>query len=396
MHASDVTRDTKRADPAGSFSAESWLDPAFTSEMTELVAAACDHDPDDDAIKCVVWDLDDTVWEGVLLEEDTVRLRDGVRDVLETLDRRGIVCSIASRNDRELALQKLEELGLASYFLVPQIGWGDKSTSIQRIAAELNIGIDSLAFVDDQPFERDEVRQRCPAVMCVDASDIRRLLEIPRLMPRAVTDDSRSRRLMYHLESDRRQAQQGFTGSTEDFLASLGLVFTLWPLGDDDLERAAELTKRTHQLNSSGRVYSEEMLADRRRSGSDMLLMAALSDTYGPYGKVGFCHVERGPAVWTIRLLAMSCRVAARRVDAALTAHLLRQAAAAGARLRIDYVPNGRNGAVLDTFRRLGFTEIESDGAALLLEAPRGHTGAMPSFVTIVERAEPPDATLRT
>src|SRR5262245_44229810 len=102
-------------------------------------------------LKCVVWDLDNTVWDGIWLEDEEVRPKPGVAEVIRVLDERGVLHSIASRNDHEAAMAKLAELGLAEYFLYPRINWNSKSSSIQGIAADINIGIDALAFVDDQP-----------------------------------------------------------------------------------------------------------------------------------------------------------------------------------------------------------------------------------------------------
>lgn len=144
-------------------------------------------------VKCVVWDLDNTVWDGVLLEDGDVKLRPGVVEVIRTLDGRGILHSIASRNDHDAAMAKLEEFGIAEYFLYPQITWDNKSDSIRVIAETINIGIDTLAFVDDQPFERDEVSYAHPQVLCVDALDAERLPDLPRMQPRFVTEDSRER-----------------------------------------------------------------------------------------------------------------------------------------------------------------------------------------------------------
>lgn len=108
-------------------------------------------------IKCVVWDLDNTVWNGVLIEDAKVTPRDGIKEIIETLDERGILQSIASKNDAGCALAKLRELGLDEYFIYPQINWGNKSSSVKEIAKSINIGIDTLALIDDQAFERDEV-----------------------------------------------------------------------------------------------------------------------------------------------------------------------------------------------------------------------------------------------
>ena len=148
-------------------------------------------------IKCVVWDLDNTVWNGILLEDKTVSLKPGIDKIIKTLDERGILQSIASRNDFNSALNKLKEFGLEEYFLYPQINWGSKAESVKAIVKALNIGIDTIAFIDDQQFELDEVKYSHPKVFCIDACDINSAIDTPELNPKFITQDSKIRRKMY-------------------------------------------------------------------------------------------------------------------------------------------------------------------------------------------------------
>ena len=101
-------------------------------------------------IKCVVWDLDNTLWDGTLVESDNVVLKDNAENIIKTLDERGILQSISSKNDFEVAKKKLEELGLWKYFIYPQISWNSKSEALRIIQESINIGQDTIAFVDDQ------------------------------------------------------------------------------------------------------------------------------------------------------------------------------------------------------------------------------------------------------
>src|SRR5262245_5295950 len=132
-------------------------------------------------IKCVVWDLDDTLWDGTLLEGD-VYLREEALHALKVIDSRGILQSIASRNDYDTAMARLEEMGIAEYFLFPQINWNNKSQSVRKIIEELNIGADSVVFLDDQEFERQEVSFTLPEFMCFDPGRLRWLLEFPAMI----------------------------------------------------------------------------------------------------------------------------------------------------------------------------------------------------------------------
>lgn len=116
--------------------------------------------PIENKVKCVVFDLDHTLWNGILLEDGGGRVRDDAVRLIEALDRRGVLVSVASKNDPDQALAALKAFGLADYVLHPQIGWGPKSESLERIAAALNIGIDTFAFVDDAASERDEVDRK--------------------------------------------------------------------------------------------------------------------------------------------------------------------------------------------------------------------------------------------
>ena len=210
-------------------------------------------------IKCVVWDLDNTIWDGILLEDNAVRLRMDVVEVLEELDRRGILLSIASRNAFEVALAKLAEFGIREDFLYPQINWNSKSFSIRAIAQSLNIGLDTLAFVDDQPFEREEVQFELSGVWCVDAVNIKKLLDLPMLKPRFITPESKLRRKMYLSDMQRQRAESVFGGASEEFLRQLGMIFTIKRAQEEDLQRAEELTIRTNQLNTTGYTYSVPM-----------------------------------------------------------------------------------------------------------------------------------------
>src|ERR1044071_8510842 len=251
------------------------------------------------SIKCVVWDLDNTVWDGILLEDPEVKLRPGVAEAIRELDERGILHSVASRNDHEAAMRKLAELGLAEYFLYPRINWNSKASSIEGIAADINIGMDAIAFVDDQPFEREEVAFSHPQVMCIDSVEVPRLVELPELLPRFITDDSRMRRKMYMADIERNRVEADFVGPKEEFLATLGLAFTIADCREEDLKRAEELTVRTHQLNTTGYTYSYEELDAFRKSDGHKLLICSLTDRHGTYGKIGLALLECGPEVWT-------------------------------------------------------------------------------------------------
>lgn len=334
-------------------------------------------------IKCVVWDLDHTLWDGVLLEDDEVVPRQHVVDHIRRLDRMGVLHSVASKNDSEAAEAKLRELGLAEYFLFPQISWNAKSDSVQRIAAALNLGLDAFAFVDDQAFERAEVASVHPQVTCVDVAELDEMLARPEFRPRFVTDESAQRRAMYQGQLVRDEVARDFVGTNDEFLASLDMVFGIAPARREDLQRAEELTVRTNQLNSTGRTYSYDELDELRVSPDHLLLVASLTDRFGSYGKIGLALVEKGETVWHLRMLLMSCRVMSRGVGMVLLSHITRLAAAAGVGLHADFVETGRNRMMQITYAFSGFREVARDGSQVVLAADLAAVQEPPSYVRL-------------
>lgn len=320
-------------------------------------------------VKCLVWDLDNTLWRGTLLEDHSVTVDPHAVAVVQELDRRGILNSIASRNEESLALDVLRRHGLDEYFLYPQINWNAKDVSVKAVAAALNIGIDTLAFIDDQPFDRAEVAFSLPEVRCYSPIDLGFLLDLPDFNPPFVTPESAQRRLMYLADAARTHEEAEFSGPKEEFLASLSMRFTISPAREEDLQRAEELTVRTNQLNTTGRTYSYDELKALAESDSHLLLVAELEDKHGSYGKIGLALVETSADVWVLKLLLMSCRVMSRGVGAVMLNHVMRSAAEAGARLQAELIPNDRNRMMLITLRLGGFKEGGRDGDMLILES---------------------------
>ncbi|GII54380.1 haloacid dehalogenase [Planotetraspora thailandica] len=335
-------------------------------------------------VKCLVWDLDNTLWDGVLLEGDDVKPFPHALATLKALDERGILHSVASRNDPEAALAKLREFGLEDYFLYPQIGWQAKSMSLKAIASDINIGVDALAFVDDQPFEREEVAFALPDVLCIDATEVATMLDMPEFTPRFVTEDSRRRRQMYRADQHRKVVEADFEGAQEAFLESLRMRFTIKEATQEDLQRAEELTLRTNQLNTTGYTYSYRELEAVLASDRHLLLTAALEDRYGPYGTIGLALVEKADTSWTIKLLLMSCRVMSRGVGTILISHIKRLARDRGVRLLGEFVPTGRNRQMLITYKFNRFSEVERRGELAVFEADLTTIPPDPRYVHVV------------
>jgi len=320
------------------------------------------------SIKCIVWDLDNTLWKGVLLEDVQVDLFENMREILETLDQRGVLQAIASKNDYDTAMKQLKSYGLDEYFLYPQINWNSKSSSIRAIAESLNIGLDSIAFIDDQSFEREEVSFALPEVMCIDSADLDHLLAMPELQPRFITSESKLRRQMYLSDIKRKEIEDSFIETDESFLATLDMAFSFKPAEEADLQRAEELTVRTNQLNTTGYTYDYDELNQFRLSDNHLLLSATLDDKYGTYGTIGLALVELTDEVWTLKLLLMSCRVMSRGVGTIMMSHVMNEAKKAGVRLQAEFLRTDRNKMMFVTYKFGGFKQVGKKGDLVILE----------------------------
>ena len=312
-----------------------------------------------------MWDLDGTLWDGVLAEGDTPLLRSDVANLIRELDRRGVLQSLASRNDAS-ALGVLERFGLRDYFLHPQLGSAAKSSAIARIAAELGLALDAIAFVDDEAFERAEVASVHPGVVTVDARDAATLLtrqdiSIP---PGAGID----RRRLHQSELQRRSAETEAGGPSEAFLATLGMRLVARRAGPSDLDRIEELMVRTNQLNTTGRFIARAEL-DRLCAAEDHLaLVVELRDRFGDYGTIGFALVEVREERWTMRMLMVSCRVEDRGVGSAVLCYLIQLAHRQGAGFFAEYVRTEKNRRMYVTLKLAGFNEVDRSAAGVLLQ----------------------------
>ena len=278
-------------------------------------------------VKCVVWDLDNTLWEGTLIETEdpaTLTLRPGILKVIKELDSRGILQSVASKNDEAAAMAVLERLGVADYFLYPQIHWNPKSGSLEQIANSLNIGIDALALIDDTAFERQQVASVWPQVRTYDVTETCGLLVLPEFdVP--ITAESKARREMYRAEEKRNILMTDAQTDIAEFIRKCNLRMRLFePITEEEKLRCYELTVRTNQLNMTGKKYTAAEFAEILARRDHKNFAFSCTDDFGDYGIVGFgqYRVEGETLVFTE--FAMSCRVAGKFVESALFSRLLK------------------------------------------------------------------------
>jgi FkbH-like protein len=315
-------------------------------------------------VKCVVWDLDNTLWDGVLLENDVVRLNRSALDLLKAFDDRGILASVASKNDFALAYRKLIDFGIAEYMLFPQINWLPKSEGIKIIAEKLNIGLDTFVFIDDNPFELAEVSQTLPMVMCVQSADIARLLDDPRFAG-STSAEAKRRRSMYREAMVREEEQRKFGEDFFGFLRTCDIKLRIMPYAPEFFDRLSELVQRTNQLNFSGRKYKrheiESLLTDERLE----IWLLDCSDKFGSYGVVGCGIVSRGADEVRIEDFMLSCRVQGKFVEQAFFNAMVD--GDTSKRLWVNFRATGRNTPAQQCLSTIGF-EVSPNEVGMVLD----------------------------
>jgi methoxymalonate biosynthesis protein len=333
-------------------------------------------------VKAVVWDLDGTLWPGVALESEVApEPYQEVVSILDTLAARGILLSLASRNPTSIGELVEGAPALTGRFVAPQFGWGRKAEALRRIADELEIGLDTVAFVDDDPFERADVERSLPEVVVLAPEELRDALSWPEFDPGPVTAAGRSRVDSYRRRARRRAARAEFAGSEEDFLRSCELRATVREARSEDQDRLVELARRTTQYNSTGVPYQP----------GELTAVIELSDRFGDDGLVGLASVAApdGPE-WTIELVAVSCRAGGRGALPILVTGVARRARAAGAtRLSVWCRLTDRNVPVRLGLRQAGFAATSRTGGTATFSRDLADAPAYPEWVAVDDRLSP-------
>lgn len=314
-------------------------------------------------VKCVIWDLDNTLLSGVYLESaarppapDPAMLA-----VLQQLRARGIIHAIATRNPPEAARYAAAVTG--QHFAAAESGWGRKSDAVRRIITDLGLGPDAVAFVDDDLYERAEVSLAVPEALVLSPEDMADAVGWPEFSPATVTAEARRRGELYAQRRRRQEEARAFAGSRDEFLRYCGTRVAIAPAAAADAPRLHELSVRTHQFNTTGEAVAEAELRALIASPAHQVTTVRLSDRFGDDGLVGGSIIELGRGVWTVTLLMMSCRAMGRGVIEALLAWLARSAVRDGAReLTVPCLVSPRNVPLRLALAASGFRAPEDAG----------------------------------
>lgn len=317
-------------------------------------------------VKVVAWDLDNTLWHGILVNDNGVILNQNAVDVLKELDKRGILNTIVSKNDESNAMQMIESLGLKDYFLYPAINWGQKSENIKVIAKHLNLGINSFAFIDDNVRERDEVSQSLPCVRVFADTEIDTLLnrnefDVP------ITETSQKRRLLYMEDAKRVSIKEKFGDDYDGFLRSLEMKLIKEPIIDDNRSRCFELLSRSNQLNLSTNRYNDAEYEALLKNESMLCRAIRVSDKYGDYGVVAFVSVRIDGCTAYINDLVISCRIAKKKVEKAIIISIKDDLQRRNVNtLNANLIITKKNSPLVEVFSQLPFDIVEKDNCHIL------------------------------
>jgi FkbH-like protein len=327
--------------------------------------------------KCLILDLDNTLWGGVIGDDGLQNLvlgadhpvgeafRDFQRYVKD-LKRRGVILAVCSKNDIESAKEgfshpdsilKLED------FSAFKANWNAKAENIREIAAELNIGFDSMVFVDDNPAERALVAEQLPDLAVPEVgSDVSLFAEILEQerhfeVDKVVQDDV-DRSAYYSSNAQRRSHQLGF-GNYGEFLASLEMTAEIGPFCPVYLERITQLINKTNQFNVTGRRYTRAEIEAISRDPAFITLYGRLADKFGDNGLVSVVIGRVSDAKVELDAWLMSCRVLNREMEFAMFDALAEQCRARGIRKIVGvYIPSKKNSVVARHYATLGFSRV--------------------------------------
>jgi FkbH-like protein len=324
-----------------------------------------------------VLDLDNTLWGGVIGDDGLsgINVAQGdargeafraVQSCALALKRRGIVLAVCSKNDdatARLPFQSHPSMILKEEDIAVFVAnWEDKATNLRRIARQLDIGVDALVLLDDNPAERALVRQLLPEVAVpevgADPSTYVRALTCSGYFETiSFTAEDLGRAEQYRANADRAALAEA-SGDLDSYLRSLAMEIEFKPFDEGGRKRVTQLINKTNQFNLTTRRYTEAQVTAMEQDAAYHTLQVSLRDRFGDNGMISVTICRAGPDAWEIDTWLMSCRVINRRVEDAVLNQIALAARAAGARHLVgEYIPTDRNGLVADLLARLGFVQ---------------------------------------
>jgi FkbH-like protein len=335
--------------------------------------------------KCVAVDLDNTLWGGVIGEDGINGIRLGaeypgaafqeLQRALLDLKRRGILLAVCSKNNPADAMEALSGhpgmLLQPSDFAAMRINWSEKARNLREIAAELNIGLDTVALLDDNPVERQQVRQQAPGAIVIHLPEdpmgfAQAVRDCPWFERLNLSEEDRQRGEYYAAQRERVELESSVT-SKEDFYRGLEQAVEIAPVNAQTLARVSQLTQKTNQFNLTTRRYTEQQIAEMAASPAWRVWSLRVKDRYADNGLVALAIARLDGQVCEIDSFLMSCRVIGRTVETALLAHVAADAREQGAKVLQGWLlDTKKNAPAREFYRDHGFEVAEQTEEGVL------------------------------
>lgn len=276
-------------------------------------------------IKCVAWDLDNTIWNGIADEGLPLELRPRVSEILHMLNDMGIVNAVVSKNKQDIVQELIKEFKIEKYFLITTANWKSKYSNIINLSKDLNISLDSILFVDDSEFELQEAKYHLPDIKILNAE---RYLDIYDLVrdSHSQTKEGKARNYIYQILQRRKIDEKRFSGTKKDFLMECNIQLTFRDAYLSDVPRIYELSNRTNQFNINRSKVQEVDIVKFIDSGKYIVKVCELQDCYANYGIVGMAIMKKCRERLVISHFAVSCKVEGRGVGKGFLTYLINQA----------------------------------------------------------------------
>ena len=339
--------------------------------------------------KCIVLDLDNTLWGGIVGEDGFNGIKLGpdppgnafveFQKTLLSLHQRGIILAINSKNNYDDAIKVIREHPYMQLkeenFAAIRINWNDKVSNLKEIADEINIGLDSLIFFDDDPVNREYVRVSLPQVMTVelpqDPSEFTNVLKhLNEFSVLKITQEDQQRGKMYAEQRKRTDLEKSSSG-LQDFLKQLDLKVSIKNANDFTIPRISQLTLKTNQFNLTTKRYQESDIKKFSQDTNYLVGCAQVEDKFGDNGITGVFIVDKkNPQEWYLDTFLLSCRVMGREVEKGILNHIINKAKESGAqKIRARFIPTHKNKPIEDFLPSCGFKK-ESDSWVYSVNLP--------------------------
>lgn len=279
-------------------------------------------------IKLVIWDLDNTLWNGTVYysDRDTIKVKPGTQATLKELTKRGIINTICSKNYYEDVEKMLDKFEIKKYFDSPEVNWGLKSDNIKKLIKKFNVKPREVCFVDDDAFQRAEVLSQIPNLMTLELKDPLDILSLPKFRLDNETEIDRKRVKILKEQRDREEAEKERKGDYKKFLESCNIKMLVRPVEEKDWQRVVQLFNRTNELNTTGNRYELGKLKKSYNNGEIEIFVSELKDKFGNYGLIAECMVDTRTKDWEIMDLTVSCRTMGRGIGSALLIAIMKYA----------------------------------------------------------------------